>query len=259
MRWEHPELGLMEPDRVHPDRRGDRADRADRRVGARTRRWTRSSAGASRVPGVTISVNLSARQLGDPDLVARLDRGDARRRPRPQRRCAWRWPRGHWRPQPELSPCASWRRCNELGITLAIDDFGTGHVVARSAVGAAGATSSRSTGRSSRGWARAESDVGPGRRRGGARATRSGSGSWPKGSRPTPSWPSCASSAATAPRASCSASRCLRRASTACSAPRSRGGRRGAVTRSLLRRGARTPCLAGSGSAAGRRACAAGE
>ena len=34
LRWDSPERGAMPPDRVHPDRRGDRADRADRRMGA---------------------------------------------------------------------------------------------------------------------------------------------------------------------------------------------------------------------------------
>ena len=34
VRWEHPERGLARPGRVHPARRGDRPDRADRRVGA---------------------------------------------------------------------------------------------------------------------------------------------------------------------------------------------------------------------------------
>ena len=34
LRWNHPERGAVSPDRVHPGRRGDRADRADRRMGA---------------------------------------------------------------------------------------------------------------------------------------------------------------------------------------------------------------------------------
>ena len=34
LRWDHPELGLVSPGRLHPARRGDRHDRADRRLGA---------------------------------------------------------------------------------------------------------------------------------------------------------------------------------------------------------------------------------
>ena len=36
IRWDHPELGLIEPDLVHLARRGVRADRGDRRVGHRS-------------------------------------------------------------------------------------------------------------------------------------------------------------------------------------------------------------------------------
>ena len=45
LRWEHPRLGAISPGRVHPGRRGLRADRADRRMGAahrerrRRRNW----------------------------------------------------------------------------------------------------------------------------------------------------------------------------------------------------------------------------
>ena len=46
-----PRAGADGARRVHVDRRGDRADRPHRRVGAPARPWTRSSAGASRVRG----------------------------------------------------------------------------------------------------------------------------------------------------------------------------------------------------------------
>ena len=34
VRWRHPERGLVAPGRIHPVRRGDRADRSDRAMGA---------------------------------------------------------------------------------------------------------------------------------------------------------------------------------------------------------------------------------
>ena len=73
--------------RVHPGRRGDRADRPDRRVGAR-RGLPPGGGVARRPPGsrpICVSVNLSPRQVAQPDLaapwptVARGDRARARR------------------------------------------------------------------------------------------------------------------------------------------------------------------------------------
>ena len=89
---------------------------------------------------------------------------------------------------------------NELGITLAIDDFGTGttssitlselpvHIlkIDTTLVSQAGARGGRSWTRSATRW---------------SWDTRSGSGWSPRGWRPTPSWPSCAGWDATAPRA----------------------------------------------------------
>ena len=72
LRWHHPERGLVSPARVHPDRRGDRPDRADRPVGARARPARRCERGRRSSPtaaDLTINVNLSARQCVQPDLV----------------------------------------------------------------------------------------------------------------------------------------------------------------------------------------------
>ena len=50
VRWEHPERGLVPPGVVHPAGRGDRADRADRRLGA-ARGVRHAAADASTRPG----------------------------------------------------------------------------------------------------------------------------------------------------------------------------------------------------------------
>ena len=80
---------------VHPAGRGDRADRADRRLGAArgVRRRGALAGGLPAMTPLTLSVNLSARQFHQPDLVASVravleDTGH-----RPGEPCAWRSPR----------------------------------------------------------------------------------------------------------------------------------------------------------------------
>jgi diguanylate cyclase (GGDEF)-like protein len=123
VRWEHPELGLMEPVEfmsiaeetglIVPigewviDHALDQVER-----------WRESR------PGVTISVNLSARQLGDSHLVEHLadtmrDGGHD-----PAVLCL-EVAEGALEAAPELA-MRQLAALNELGITLAIDDFGTG-------------------------------------------------------------------------------------------------------------------------------------
>ena len=77
LRWNHPERGLLSTRRLHPLRRGDRPDRADRRVGARDRvpadralaaRARPTIMRATRLP-LSISVNLAARQVADRKLA----------------------------------------------------------------------------------------------------------------------------------------------------------------------------------------------
>ena len=86
-----PERGEMLAERVHPDRRAIGADRADRRLGARTRLPRRPPAG-SRAASCYVSVNVSAR----PDPPARLRRRRSCRTRRPyQRRPVAGRARGH--------------------------------------------------------------------------------------------------------------------------------------------------------------------
>ena len=66
LRWRHPMRGVIPPDDVHPARRGERADRADRPVGA----------GA----GMRSGRQMAPAGPSDRDLGERLGRTDRRRR-----------------------------------------------------------------------------------------------------------------------------------------------------------------------------------
>jgi diguanylate cyclase (GGDEF)-like protein len=122
VRWEHPEHGLMQPAQfiALADRSGLIApigdwviDQALRQVQA----WRRTR------PGVTISVNLSASQLTDPDLPGRLARTIREGGHDPSALCL-EVPEAALQSDPELA-CRRLAALNELGITLAVDDFGT--------------------------------------------------------------------------------------------------------------------------------------
>jgi EAL domain-containing protein (putative c-di-GMP-specific phosphodiesterase class I) len=124
LRWNHPELGAVDPDVFVPLLEQSRQIVA---VG----RWLLEEAAAQclewqgRYPDLTMSVNVSARQLGDPGFLE--DVGDALRRS-------------------GLDPAhlvlevaesvlvvdvvrigAAMQAVHDLGVRIAIDDFGTGH------------------------------------------------------------------------------------------------------------------------------------
>jgi diguanylate cyclase (GGDEF)-like protein len=123
VRWEHPDLGLMEPVEfmsiaeetglIVPigewviDHALDQVER-----------WRESR------PGVTISVNLSARQLSDSHLVEHLANTIRDGGHDPAVLCL-EVAEGALEAAPELA-MRQLAALNELGITLAIDDFGTG-------------------------------------------------------------------------------------------------------------------------------------
>jgi diguanylate cyclase (GGDEF)-like protein len=123
VRWEHPDLGLIEPIEfmsiaeetglIVPIGEWVLMEALDQ-----VERWRESR------PNVTISVNLSARQLGESDLVERLGAAIRDGGHDPRVLCL-EVAEGAVEAAPELAK-RQLAALNELGITLAIDDFGTG-------------------------------------------------------------------------------------------------------------------------------------
>ncbi|MGH2857614.1 MAG: putative bifunctional diguanylate cyclase/phosphodiesterase [Solirubrobacteraceae bacterium] len=121
VRWEHPERGLIEPDEFIPIAEetglivpiGEWVlEQALRQV----ERWRESR------PGMTISVNLSARQLQDPGLVRRLTMAISAGGHDPSVLCLEVAERS-LAAEPELAR-RQLAALNEIGVKLAIDDFG---------------------------------------------------------------------------------------------------------------------------------------
>ncbi len=86
LRWRHPMRGLLRPGRLHARGRGDGADRCHRRWVLREAcgqlaAWQRAI--PAEVP-LRMSVNVSTRELAEPDLRQRAGRGAARGRAAPR-------------------------------------------------------------------------------------------------------------------------------------------------------------------------------
>ncbi|MGH2871877.1 MAG: putative bifunctional diguanylate cyclase/phosphodiesterase, partial [Solirubrobacteraceae bacterium] len=123
VRWAHPDWGLLEPPHfiglaeqtglILPI--GDWVLEEALRQAAR---WRESR------PQLTISVNLSARELADPELVRRLESAISGGDHDPGMLCLEVSERAV-AAQPEQA-CRQLAALNELGVKLAIDDFGTG-------------------------------------------------------------------------------------------------------------------------------------
>jgi EAL domain-containing protein (putative c-di-GMP-specific phosphodiesterase class I) len=123
VRWEHPERGLMEPGEFMPmaEETGLIVPIGDWVLGQaldQVRRWRESR------PGVTISVNLSPRQLGDPGLPARLTDTMREGGHDPSALCL-EVSEGALEAEPEVAT-RQLSALREMGVKLAIDDFGTG-------------------------------------------------------------------------------------------------------------------------------------
>ncbi len=123
VRWEHPERGLIEPLQFI-------SIAEDTGLIVPIGQWVLEQAllGVGRWrqarPGVTISVNLSARQLQDSELPARLDDTIARRGVDPGVLCL-EIAEDTVEHNPELA--SRMRTLSQIGVKLAIDDFGKGH------------------------------------------------------------------------------------------------------------------------------------
>ena len=126
VRWNHPTRGRLGPGPVHPPRRGDRTDRPDRRLGAR--RSLDAAFGVAGVPpratALSVSVNVSVRQLAVPGLVERMAHL-LRELPLAPRSVGV-----------ELTesvllddgyPASMLQALRDLGVHVLLDDFGTGY------------------------------------------------------------------------------------------------------------------------------------
>ena len=123
VRWEHPELGLMEPIEFMSiaEETGlivPIGEWVIEQALDQVERWRESR------PEVTISVNLSARQLSDSHLVEHLAATIRDGGHDPAMLCL-EVAEGALEAAPELA-MRQLAALNELGITLAVDDFGTG-------------------------------------------------------------------------------------------------------------------------------------
>jgi diguanylate cyclase (GGDEF)-like protein len=124
VRWQHPERGLLEPSEFMPlaEETGlivPIGEWVIEQALAQVRRWRQSR------PGMTISVNLSSRQLARPDLVANLERALHAAGADPG--VLWLEVTEDTVQQDPIAVGAILSGLHTLGVSLALDDFGMGH------------------------------------------------------------------------------------------------------------------------------------
>ena len=124
VRWEHPDRGLI-------DAKEFVSLAEDTGLIAPIGEWVLEQAlehvarWRQTRPGVTISVNLSSRQLEDPELAAHLDSAMRASGAEPGELCL-EVTEDTVQHNPELA-ARSLASLNEIGVKIALDDFGTGH------------------------------------------------------------------------------------------------------------------------------------
>jgi diguanylate cyclase (GGDEF)-like protein len=124
VRWQHPERGLLEPSEFVPlaEETGlivPIGEWVIEQALGQVRRWRQSR------PGMTISVNLSGRQLAVPDLVADLERALHAAGADPG--VLWLEVTEDTVQQDPIAVGGILNALHTLGVNLALDDFGMGH------------------------------------------------------------------------------------------------------------------------------------
>ena len=126
MRWRTPDARRHRARRVHPARRGDRADRRRSAAGCCRRPAARRPPGSARDAQLGIAVNVSARQLDSDELIDDV-------RTALQDNAASTLPRSTLEITETAlmrdadATAARLRALKALGVRIAIDDFGTGY------------------------------------------------------------------------------------------------------------------------------------
>ena len=128
LRWQHPTRGMIPPAQLHPARRGDRPDHPDRPLGPAgglPRGGASCTSGSRATPPLTMSVNLSVKQLQSETIVADV-REALESSGLPPSSLVLEITESVMMADTELAV----RRLQDLkslGVLLAMDDFGTGY------------------------------------------------------------------------------------------------------------------------------------
>ncbi|GAA3955749.1 EAL domain-containing protein [Allohahella marinimesophila] len=125
LRWHHPELGLIEPDRFVPIAEDTGliigiGDWVMKEATRRNRRWQLDG-----LPPLVVAVNLSARQFAEADLVHRIETALNEADLDPRYLCL-EITESHVMQEAEQA-VQTLHQLKALGVMLSIDDFGTGY------------------------------------------------------------------------------------------------------------------------------------